>query len=112
MQKLPVPQSFSLTDVDISPEERLLHGIVWRALKDLVCAEPKDRRSALTYLLSDDTEDDEWSFKWVCIEINLDPTSLIKHLKKYQYNLLDSLLLQKIMVTKVTPLITPLLFVA
>ena len=73
-----------LYDLPLQPEERLLHGIIWRALKDLVCSKPKDRRDACAYMLSDLCENTEWSFRWVCRQINLDPDKFVTHLSKFE----------------------------
>lgn len=84
--------TFELYDINLTPEERLLHAILWRTIKDLFTNEPQYKRSAISFILSKKKTKKEWSFRWICEHIGLNPEKIINHVKKYQHKMKDSYL--------------------
>lgn len=91
-----VPEIFPLHDIPLLPEKRLLYAILWRVFKDLFYSTKLDKRNAMAYIRSKKTEKTQWSFRWLCHELDLKPELIRKHIIDYQ-NKLDKSHLKKML---------------
>lgn len=57
-----------------TPEQRLISAILYRAVKDLTDSTAQVRYDALGWMRKKSNK--EWSFKWCCIQLDLDPKIL------------------------------------
>ena len=65
-----------------SPERRLLLAILERAILDFVGNDSREIQGSSDWLFGDDSEDDgEFSFGWVCRQLDLDPESIAEHIR-------------------------------
>ena len=65
-----------------SPERNLMMAILERAILDFVGNRPSDIKSAEDWIFSDAQEpQEEFSFAWVCSELDLDPKSIAAAIK-------------------------------
>ena len=85
-----LPEIFPMYDNAPTPEHRLLYAILWRVIKDIFCSTKEDRRSAISFMLSPDSEKIEWSFDWVCIHLDICPKTIKNHIIEYKNNLSNS----------------------
>ena len=90
--KKEIPQILPLHDANLTPEQRLLHAILWRALKDIFCGAQHERLDALKFILSKKSCKYTWSFNWVCQEIDLCPVKIRDHIKEYRHKFSESYL--------------------
>lgn len=59
------------------PERRLIAATLVRAIKDLTCSERSVARGAMAFIKVKRKKIKEWSFKWLCQELTLDPMYFI-----------------------------------
>lgn len=65
-----------------SPERRLLLAILERAILDFVGNDTREIQGSSDWMFSDDSDDDgEFSFGWVCRQLDLDPDSIAEHIR-------------------------------
>ncbi|MBL7661591.1 hypothetical protein JNK13_02450 [bacterium] len=60
----------------LTPEKHLLVALLQRAILDLVSPHEEDRDEAKDWVLSTNSEDVPFSFKWTCSELGLNPTKV------------------------------------
>lgn len=87
-----IPKIFNLHDPRLTPEQRLLHAILWRSLKDLFCSTHLDKRCALKFITSKKDKNHPWSFRWICHEIEICPEKIRNHILEYRNKLNESYL--------------------
>ena len=64
-----------------SPERRLLLGILERAILDYVGNDKREADQAKSWIHSSDTIEDEFSFAWICNQLDLDPSSTAAYIQ-------------------------------
>jgi hypothetical protein len=63
-----------------SPERRLLLGILERAILDYVGNDAREAEHAKSWIHSSDTMEDDFSFSWICAQLDLDPSNTAKYI--------------------------------
>lgn len=70
------------------PEQRLMYAILHRTTKDLFGNCNKARRCAVNFILKKSTK--PYTFKWICLQLNLNHKTLINLFHKYKHNPTDN----------------------
>lgn len=67
----------------LSPERRLLHAILERAIRDYLAGAPEDVAQAEEWLNDDGegSEDEPFSFRWLCDNLSLHPVQVRQRLQ-------------------------------
>lgn len=66
---------FSISNQHL-PERRLLAAVLQRAVFDYIGAVAEDRQEAAEWFFSNPVNEDEFSFNWICSQLNVDPGML------------------------------------
>ena len=66
-----------------SPERRLLLAILERAILDFVGNDAREVEGSAEWLFGDDSgNDDEFSFNWVCLQLDLDTAQIAEQIRR------------------------------
>jgi hypothetical protein len=88
---LPAPDFTNFTETPTTGGERkLIAAMLHRVVRDFFGTCREDQRAAVLYLLSDDSEDVPFSYRWLCFCLDLNPENFIKALVDYRDNPQDS----------------------
>ena len=69
-----------------TPERRLLVALLRRALFDYVSGATAERRAAKEWLFDEAGPDDDFSFRWVCQQLDFQPDMVLSRIKSIRPN--------------------------
>ena len=74
--------SFDAPNATGSPERRLLLAILERAILDFVGNDLREVQGAAEWIFADDSdENDEFTFSWLCTELDLDQSQIAEYIR-------------------------------
>lgn len=71
-----------VADFSQVPERRLLVAVINRALFDYVGQQQEEQEAAADWMFGDEDSSVEFSFPWVCAQLNLDPESVLSRVRR------------------------------